>query len=470
MKKVLITAVLPIIFAATASSEEHEVAAAPFEKVLRVEASLLPTEPVSLSLDPEGWESFRIKEVLPHGAEVRKGQAVVVLETEDLDRRIQDDEEEAKLRKKKLADAKRELANLESSTPRRLEASEREHQRAQEDLTYFREVGRKEKERSAHRTVERAERAVEYQEEELTQLLAMYREDDLTEETEEIILKRQRNTLKDAKDYLDRSRLSRERVLETELPREAEDLAAAAQAAELAWDSSQESLPRALEIKRLEVAALELADQRAVESLADLKADRDLMDLKASVDGWIYYGDLSKGSWKVGQTAKFMKEGGILPFKTIFATIIPKGASMQLHGKLDEGQLSGLRAGLAGTFAPKFAPRTRLPIRLLKLATLPDLSGKYAVTFSLPEGAGDLAAGMSGRASVVVLEADTALTVPAEAVHERGSGELYVKVKSEDGTLEERMVQLGAEADGRVVVEKGLQAGEVVLSEESQDE
>ena len=470
MTKHATTALLGSLLLLPATAGEHEVQPAPFEKVLRLDATLLPAEPIPFSIDPDAWESFAIAELVPHGSTVKKGQAIAVLETEAIDRRISDDKEAAKLRKKGLANAKRELVNLRSATPRRLEASRRAQERAQFDLAYFRKIGRKEKERSAERAVERAERSLEYQNEELTQLLAMYREDDLTEETEEIILKRQRNTVKDAKEFLERTRLARDRALETDIPREAEDLAEAAQEALLAYASARETIPRALEMKRIEVAQLEVADKRADEKFAELQADRKLMDLTSPAEGLLYYGDLSEGSWNVGQTSKFMKEGGSLPFKTVFATVIPKGGAMEVHGKLEEGQLMGLKTGLTGTFAPKAMPRSRYPVQLKELSFQPDLGGKYAVAFALPEGAGPLVPGMSGRVSVVSVELPEALAIPVSAVQERGNGELFVKVKVAEGDPEERVIQLGPEADGKVVVEAGLKAGDVVVTKEKEGE
>lgn len=449
---------------------EHEVQPGAFEKVVHADVTLLPVDPVTFSLEPESWSSFTIEEVVPHGAAVEKGQAIIVFDTEPLDRKLHDEREGARVRKMNLADARRELANLEVSTPRKLEVSERTHHRAQEDLEYFRAIGREERELAVHRSVERAERQLEYQQEELTQLLAMYREDDLTEETEEIILKRQRNSVHDAEEMVRRSRLSREKTLEVDLPREAQDLEQKAMDAELSWDSARETLPRALDKKRIAVAELEVADVRADETLDQLEADRKLMDLSSPAKGTLYYGEIADGRWDVGQTGKFMKPGGSIPAKTVFATIIPEGGQTRLYGQVEESQLPGLRSGLEARFAPKSAPRSRIPAKLEEVAAHPDLSGKYALSFSLQAPVRDVVPGMSGRVTLVTFEADDALTIPAAAIHERPNGTLYVKVKQGEDEVAERDVTLGPEADGKVVVEEGLTAGEIVITEEKEGE
>ena len=84
-----------------------------------------------------------------------------------------------------------ELDNLKESTPQKLEAAKRSHRVANEDFTYFDKTNRVQREKSARFNLKSAEQRLENALEELKQLEKMYKADDLTEETEEIILKRQ---------------------------------------------------------------------------------------------------------------------------------------------------------------------------------------------------------------------------------------------------------------------------------------
>ena len=448
------------------SGGEHKVQSGPFEKVVKLEGKLLPDRGVPFRIEPEAWTTFSILELVEQGAAVKKGEALVVVDTEDLDRKIADTKEADRIRRLDLANAKRELANLEISTPRKMEAAERTFQRAKEDLAYFKEVGRPEAVQAARRSVERAERQLEYQREELEQLLAMYEEDDLTEETEEIILKRQRNTVSDAENFLHRARLASKKTLETDLPRQAQDLNQRYQDAELAWTSYKETLPRGLKKKNLEVKKLIEEDKRAQENLANLKADRKLMELHAPESGRVYYGQIKDGAWKAGQTAKYMKRGGNLPAKTTFATLIPDEAGLQLHVAASEAQVFGLRIGQKGYFSPTGAPRRRLQAELVSVAAYPNLAGAYPLTCKLAGNMDGLVAGMGGTLRLVTEARDAALTVPVSALHEKGDGSLMVKLKGPNGNEVERAVEVGAEANGKVVVTSGLSAGDVVLTKE----
>ena len=76
-----------------------------------------------------------------------------------------------------------------------LEAGERDQRIAEEDRKYYLEIGRPLTLKSHEMHMKFARQALEYEKEELEQLEKMYKADDLTEETEKIVLKRQRDAV-----------------------------------------------------------------------------------------------------------------------------------------------------------------------------------------------------------------------------------------------------------------------------------
>ena len=90
----------------------------------------------------------------------------------------------------------------------RLKTAEVAYNRARDDHKYYVEIERPLQEESTKRSLQSSERYLESATEELNQLLKMYKEDDLTEETEEIILKRQRYAVESAEFRLKSSKLS----------------------------------------------------------------------------------------------------------------------------------------------------------------------------------------------------------------------------------------------------------------------
>src|SRR5690606_5806960 len=152
-----------------------------------------------------------------------------------------------------------DLKQLEESTPDRLDAFRRAARNAKEELAYFKDTRRKSTEESAAQSLKRAEQFLENQREELRQLTKMYDADDLTEETEEIILHRQRNSVEAAEFALRIEKEKHDRTLAVTLPREAETLEANARHTERELAKTEAEAPRLIEQKRIELATAKTA-------------------------------------------------------------------------------------------------------------------------------------------------------------------------------------------------------------------
>ena len=447
---------------------EFKVEKKPFKSTVGFEGSFLPAEALVIKVDPKVWTDFTIQELVAQGGAVKKGDPVVVLDTEGIDRQLADDADATIARKMALKGSELELANLEKTTPWLLEAAEVGYKRARDDHQYFVEVSRPLQEESAERSLQSAERYLESATEELNQLLKMYKEDDLTEETEEIILKRQRYSVESAEFRLRSAKLSTKRALEVTIPRSAVDQEQALKDAEVAWKTARESLPAALQQKRLDIKKLQVADRRADAKSKDLKADRDQMEIRASADGTIYHGEMANGRWNPVSAAKFMKVGGKIVPRVALASLIPSNAKLHLDAFVDETAAAKLKKGLKGYVAPVSSPRSRLSVELGKVATHPAVDGKYHIQLilsgeKLPEGL-SLVPGMKGKGKITIGDEGDSLAVPSKALKEEEDGTYTVKVKSADGQEASTPVTVGAESSGMIVVLSGLQEGQIVIT------
>src|SRR5206468_2329789 len=95
---------------------------------------------------------------------------------------------------------------------------------AEEDYDYFQNTGRAQREKSARFNLKSAQQRLDNAKEELSQLEKMYKADDLTEETEEIVLKRQKFAVEAADYSLETSKQMADQSLNTTIPREHEGL------------------------------------------------------------------------------------------------------------------------------------------------------------------------------------------------------------------------------------------------------
>src|SRR2546430_13450640 len=96
----------------------------------------------------------------------------------------------------------------------------------------------------------------------------------LTEETEEIILKRQRNQVESARFTLKMAENRRDQSLKVDLPRREQDLRDAATKAAIAWEKAQSTLPLSLNQKKLAVGKAKYERARAAQRLTNPRKDR----------------------------------------------------------------------------------------------------------------------------------------------------------------------------------------------------
>src|SRR5262249_28402873 len=153
-----------------------------------------------------------------HGATVHKGDAVLWLDLEKIDQTIRDLENDRQLAELSIKQAEEELPLLEKAAPHDLTAAERAKRFADEDLKKWVEQDRALMEKVTNFRVKMESDWTEYAKEELRQLEKMYRSKDLTEETEEIILKRQRNMVEMYLFWLKLAEIDRDETLKITLP------------------------------------------------------------------------------------------------------------------------------------------------------------------------------------------------------------------------------------------------------------
>ena len=154
-----------------------------------------------------------------HGARVKKGDVLLSLDAEKLDKQIDDLRTDLKLAELGLKQAEDGLTALEKITPLDLAANERAAKSNQQDRKYYFDVERPFDLKMAEFNLQRSQNFLEYSEEELRQLEKMYQADEVTEETEAIVLKRARDQLESAKMSLEASRITRDFAIQFGIPR-----------------------------------------------------------------------------------------------------------------------------------------------------------------------------------------------------------------------------------------------------------
>jgi multidrug resistance efflux pump len=460
---VLTSLVLAVLAPAAVPAADFTVAPRRFEVLKEFECLAVPVPAEPLVLRAKEWGEFKISTVLPHGTAVKKGDVLVDFEDQALDRKLDDARRGVKQVELALANARTALTAQQAMAPLQLAAATAAAERAAADLEDFRAKRRPAAEESAREELKRAKLRLESDEEELKQLLAMYQADDLTEDTEEFILKRQRDAVAAGKFYVRMQELETARTLEVELPRKAEDLERAAAEAAITLAKVKQETPRALEAKKLEAEAAQRAHERAAADLSQLEADAGSRVLKAPCDGTFYHGYFRDGQWTTGDLVKLIVEGGVVPLDKPFATVVPKDAKLQFAARVEQADAAGLAAEAKASVKVAGFDDHPVAATITTVTALPGTDGRFLVELA-PAAAPQLplTAGMKAKASVSVYQAEAAMVVPAKAVKQEGES-ATVEVRLAEGGTQPRPVKTGRRSGADVEILSGLEAGQAIV-------
>ena len=441
----------------------HEVKAERFKSTVKLKATFESPRLKEIIVEPEEWKELTVRKVVPHGKRVKKGEVILAFETKALKEKIAELEANERTARLTLQQSSDDYQHLEHSTPLKLKAAATKRKHAEEALAYFENVQLEQNRESARRSLESAEFSLEYAQEELKQLEKMYAEDNLTEETEEIILKRTRRSVESAKRSVANRKLSTERALKVEIPRQHTSLKTAAKTAVLEHELSRASLPRNLELKKRELEKEKREHKKNSKAFSKLKKDLEKMTVKAPMDGYIFYGAYVDGKWATAAAvAKKLRPGGSVAPKERILTIA-QAEGLRLHALVPENQLGMLSKGMKGVAIPVAFPGERLPAKLTALRMIAS-GGGYPAEISLKSAHNQLTPGMHADVTFVVFESDDALTVPNTAVYQDSEGH-YVMLMKDGEKDERREVTVGFTDGKKTVIKRGLSAGDQVRAD-----
>ncbi len=464
MSRLIPLHLIPALIAAASHAGEVTIEHRPFSIEKSFTATALPGgDSVLLKIEPKAWTEFKIIEIADHGASVSKGDLLVRFDPEDIDRKIDDTRMEIAVGAFTLAQAEADLKILEETSPNKLESLRRAAEIAKQENTYFTQVRRKATEDTATQALKRSEQILSNQREELKQLTKMYEADDVTENTEEIILVRQQDAVAAAEFALRMEVLDHKRTLEVTLPREAKTLADSERDSAISLKKAETDIPRSIELAKLALDNLKTARKRAKESLAELESDRTRFEFKATADGVFYHGPIENGRWTVGEWVRSLVPHGKPPVNSAFATFVPGAAKLSLVAFVDEATARSLQPDLAGTATLMGREDLEIPVKLTALANTPNTGGTYRadLTATWPKDATPVA-GATAQVRLISYRQASAIVVPTRALEFAADG-WTVGVKLADGKTEKRPVKRGRVSGDETEILGGLDVGQVVV-------
>ncbi len=445
-------------------SGTHKVKAAPFKIELSLKGTFTPTETAPIKVKPEVWSDLTLaRDAATHGSSVKANDLLISLKKEKMEKHLVDTElslEEAKLG---FAVAKAEHEFAVNSAALDAKVTQRTLVRLEEDMKRYMEKTRELSRKSANYSRTSAENSLSYVQEELKQLKKMYEADDITEETEEIIVKRAQHSVDRAIHYLNRTRNSTEAALEFTLPREEEDVTLNLDRVKLSTKKATLTHEEKLAKLAVGMRKQERSLKESEKNLAKLKRDAKLLSVRSPIDGVLYHGAFVEGAWtgRKGVQTKLREGGKLLSGEVVMTVVSLKG--LAAHASLTEADYRKMAPKMKGWATPTAEPGHRVAIEVKSVSRLPSAPGQYKVQFTVNPGDKDyLHPAMSCAIRLPVLNKPKAITVPSKALRTNGKGELVVRLKTKKGETE-RVVKTGNSHGGKTEILKGLSEGDEIL-------
>jgi hypothetical protein len=415
-----------------------------------------------VSVKPKAWAGpLQVKKAVDHGAPVKAGDVLVEFDADKLDQALKDARQERDLADLAIRMAELELPILEKQLPLDLAAAEREQKNAADDLKRFVEVDKPLAIQTAEQQLKQSNFSLEYARDELKQLTKMYKDKDLTEETEEMILKRHKHQVESAEFFARRAKIATETTMTVTLPRQEQAAKDKAMMTEIALAKARDIQPLAVNQKRLTLAKLRYEQAKAREKLSDLEKDRAALTAKAPADGLAYHGRAVRGQWSTGGgPGGGLQPGGAVMPGEVFVTVV-SADKLSVRAEVDEKDLAGLKKGQAAKVTATAFPDKKLSGTVAKVAAAP-LGGKFEVRVELDGDADGVVPGMTGTVRVVTATKKDALSVPAAAVFTDDDGETRYVYRTGKGQ-QKHPVKVGMTAGDRVEIVEGLEEGDVIL-------
>lgn len=295
-----------------------------------------------ISASTEQLEAFEIKRIIPHGTQVQKGQNLVWFDTVDIDKKVK--EAETDLRLAKLALEDEEFAHQQFLETQALdrEAAEKARTYAQQDYDNYRQFDRERDRLAVEFNLKMSRDALEGVMEELAQLEQMYQEDDLTEQSEEIVLKRAKRDVESAQYRLDGTEIASQRTLDQAIPRTEAQSEETLARAELAYKKSIRELSSTQLRREIEINRARDLFKEQEKKLAELKKERKQSVLTSPSDGIVVHGQLNRG--KLGDKPSDLKPASKVTPQQIVVTVVDP-SKLQIRVDLDEKNLADVGIG-----------------------------------------------------------------------------------------------------------------------------
>lgn len=374
---ILLAATIPVSASAQEKSAPKEDRKASEVTVTGFFEAIQSTE---LTPGTEQLSSLKLKKMVPHGTAVKKGQTIFTFDTKVVDEKLKAASAELRLARITMEGDEFDYEQFKATQDLDKASAERSWKRAKQSYDNFQEADKDRLVKSAEFSLKSSKASLANAMEELKQLEQMYKEDELTEESEEIVLKRAKQAVDSAKYRLESSTLSAERTISQTLPAQIAQQKDTLARAELAHAKAIRSLQVARAKRDIEMTKKREAFEKKEADFKELQEERRHLSLTAAHDGVVFYGSLTRG--KLSDKPSTLKVDAAVTGTQILATLV-NPARLQIRISLTETLLKQVKPGQQGTAKSNAYSTGDLKVKVKSVGSAPYANNKFDCVLSV---------------------------------------------------------------------------------------
>jgi multidrug resistance efflux pump len=444
----------------SSSAGTHTVKSGKLSFTVNGEGAFVADEPFEVRLKLEAHSGpLIIAAVAPNRSEVKKGATLLELDPVTINREVAAAENDLTSVRASHTKAESDLRLGEQADALAMRIQQQETKNAESAVKWWEQVDGPQILKSSELQVKMSRANVEDQEDELDQLRKMYKGEDLTTATADIVIKRAVRQLDVSKTQ---TKMTEERSQKTEVytyPISKQAVLDALEQSKQRLETVKAAQAHSAVVRRTALASAKLALAASEKKLADLKKDQPVFSIKAPADGVVQYGYSSNGAW-TGGDPKSMRVGERLTSGQTVMTLFTPG-DLKIELTVPESQSAWVRPGAKARVTPVAFPELSYEGNCSAPTARAGSTGlTFVASIDVDKPDPRIMPGMRATVRIDGGEAEGVLLVPVAAV---SGGKVWVRDK--DGKEEAREVVTGR-SDGKMMeIKKGVGEGELVLSE-----
>lgn len=357
-----------------------------------------------IEADTEQITSYTIERLVPHGSTVKAGQNVVWFDSEPINEKMKAADIEMRLATITMEEDEFNHKQFLASQKLKRSAVERTWRAAQQGYTNFVKVDRERTIKTQENMLKGSLASLENTKEELEQLQQMYDADELTEESEEIVLKRAKRAVESAEFRHQSTIIAVDRAIKQGLPRTIAEQEATFTTAEHAHAKAVRDLGVESTRAQIEITKKRDAYKKAQTKLSELKAERKKVAIASKISGIVVHGKLTRG--KLSDKPSLLTKGTTVTGSQVIATVLAPG-KLQVRLDLAQSNLSVVTPGAKCTVTVPGVEGFKASGTVKSVSAIPYAGSRYDCVVSFSAGKNKLTPTMACDVSLAAKEAKT---------------------------------------------------------------